>query len=818
MGNPSEAPYGRRPTGSSGDEDVAGFVLDDGGVVSAWSAAAERLFGCRAADVVGRPAAELWPEAFAGPPGHADGAPGRTSSSGRRAVLARRRDGGPPDVVLHMSPLLEPGGRDGGGTVVIAVPATPSALAEGEAILEALFTQAPIGIAVYDRNLRFVRVNAALERIHGFPAEKALGRPVSEVLPGLDAMAIERRLKGVLESGRPVVNAVHQGRTSADPHRDHVWHVSSVVLTAPDGDVLGVTDLIIDITDRHRTKERLALLDEAAMRIGTTLDMRCTAEELVDVLVPRLADVATIDLLDDVMEGAEPEPMGSGPVALRSLARTAVDPDVISALRNPGERQDYPPDSPHVQSLADGRPRLIPVVDLSAPWLRDTADQRVKAMLTYGIDSLILVPLRARDATLGLVHLYRGHGTEPFEPDDLVLAQDIVARAAICLDNARRYTNEHTAALTLHASMLPRSVPEQSAVEVAQHYRPSRVHAGVSGDWFDVIPLSGARVALVVGAVPGTGFQAAACMGHICSAIRTLAQVDLTPDELLGQIDDMVPRLLEREHSTGLAPVVEALKGSTCLYAVYDPVSRRCVMASAGHPPPAVVGRTGDVVIPDVPVNNPLGQGDPVFEPLDLELAEGSTLVFSSHSLQRATDTSETLAARLSTVVADRARPIEETCRAISDLVAAQLTVEDGLALLLARTRPLDPGKLATWTVPPVPAAVGDMRSLVLRQLDLWGLEHLAFATELIVSELITNAIRHGHDPIRLRLILDRTLICEVSDAASTSPHIRRAATTDEGGRGLFLVAQCSHRWGTRYALVGKTIWAEQTLEPVAAA
>ncbi|MFF7215141.1 SpoIIE family protein phosphatase [Streptomyces sp. NPDC008238] len=813
MGNPSQAPFGRHFTGASGDEDVAGFVLDDEGVVSAWSAAAERLLGFGPADVVGRPAAALWPEAFAGRTGDAAAQP---YDGGRRALLTRR-DGEHADVVLDLSRLLGPGGQDTGGTLVVVVPAA-HATAEGQAILEALFTQAPIGIAVYDRDLRFVRINAALERIHGFPGDSALGRPVSEVLPGLDAMAIERRLKGVMDSGRPVVNAVHQGRTPADPDRDHVWHVSSVVLTAPDGDVLGVTDLIIDITDRHRTKERLALLDEAGMRIGTTLDVRRTAEELVDVLVPRLADVATIDLLDDVMEGAEPEPMGSGPVALRSLARTAVDPDVVAGLRRPGELQDYPTDSPHVQSLADGRPRLIPAVGPEAGWLRDTADREVGAMPGHGTDSLILVPLRARDATLGLVHLYRGRETEPFEADDLVLAQDIVARAAVCLDNARRYTNEHTAALTLHASMLPRSVPDQSAVEVAQHYRPSRVHAGVSGDWFDVIPLSGARVALVVGAVPGTGFQAAACMGTICSAIRTLAQVDLTPDELLGQIDDMVPRLLEREHATGSAPVVEALKGSTCLYAVYDPVTRRCVMASAGHPPPAVVGRTGDVLIPEVPVNNPLGLGDPVFEPLDLELPEGSTLVFSSHSLQRPTDTSETLAARLSTVVADRGRPIEEICRAISDLVAAHLTVEDGLALLLARTHPLDPGKLATWTVPPVPAAVGDMRSLVLRQLGQWGLEHLAFSTELIVSELITNAIRHGQDPIRLRLILDRTLICEVSDTASTSPHIRRAATTDEGGRGLFLVAQCSHRWGTRYALAGKTIWAEQTLEPVPAA
>ena len=88
----------------------------------------------------------------------------------------------------------------------------------------------------------------------------------------------------------------------------------------------------------------------------------------------------------------------------------------------------------------------------------------------------------------------------------------------------------------------------------------------------------------------------------------------------------------------------------------------------------------------------------------------------------------------------------------------------------------------------------------------------LAFTTELILSELVTNAIRYGSGPIRVRLLRDRSLICEVSDGSSTSPHLRYAATTDEGGRGLFLVAQFTERWGTRYTPDGKVIWAEQPL------
>nr|WP_250280007.1 ATP-binding protein [Frankia sp. Cppng1_Ct_nod] len=97
------------------------------------------------------------------------------------------------------------------------------------------------------------------------------------------------------------------------------------------------------------------------------------------------------------------------------------------------------------------------------------------------------------------------------------------------------------------------------------------------------------------------------------------------------------------------------------------------------------------------------------------------------------------------------------------------------------------------------------------RDID-WGLEPVAFTTELVVSELVTNAIRHARAPLQLRLILDSSLICEVSDASSTAPHLRRARTFDEGGRGLFLVAALTQRWGTRQTLCGKTIWAEQSI------
>ncbi len=307
-----------------------------------------------------------------------------------------------------------------------------------------------------------------------------------------------------------------------------------------------------------------------------------------------------------------------------------------------------------------------------------------------------------------------------------------------------------------------------------------------------MIPLSGARVALAIGDIPGTGIEAAACTGQICSAVRTLAQLDLAPEEVLARLDNMVPRLVERARTSGSAPIMDGLVGATCLYAIYDPVSCRCVMASAGHAPPAVAEPDRPVRFLELPPNEPLGLGDPVFEPLEVELPAGSALLFHTRSMADSRDAGRALDEQLCALIAQDGMPPEDICQALANVACSRIGPQEDLALLLARTRRLPAAQVATWDVPAEPGAVADTRSLALHQLERWGLEDLEFTTELIVSELVTNAIRYGVPPIRLRLIHDQMLICEVSDASSTSPHIRRAATTDEGGRGLFLVAQCS--------------------------
>jgi anti-sigma regulatory factor (Ser/Thr protein kinase) len=351
------------------------------------------------------------------------------------------------------------------------------------------------------------------------------------------------------------------------------------------------------------------------------------------------------------------------------------------------------------------------------------------------------------------------------------------------------------------------------AVEVASRYLPADIHHGAGGDWFDVIPLSGARVALVVGDVVGHGINAAATMGRLRTAVHTLANLDLPPDELLAQLDDLVIRLTEQDGDTQ-GPATAVL-GATCLYAIYDPVTRQCTMARAGHPPPAIIDPHGHITFPDLPAGTPLGLGLSSFESVDLDLPEASVLALYTDGLieTRGQDIDAGMD-RLSTALAQPSLPLETQCSAVIDALPTQ-ALHDDVTLLLARTRTLSPYHVVSWDLPTDPAVVSTARSLATRQLTKWGLERLVTPTELIVSELVTNAIRHGTGPIRLRLIRHQLLTCEVSDTSNILPRLCHAHTTDESGRGLFLVNRFSHRQGTRCtAGGGKIMWAEQELTP----
>ncbi|WP_431330323.1 SpoIIE family protein phosphatase [Streptomyces sp. IPPR8] len=646
------------------------------------------------------------------------------------------------------------------------------------------------GVLIVGPEGRLLLANDEAQRLLDLP-EDAEGRQVRDLRLPEDTAEL-------LSSGRVATDEVHlvKDRLLAVNQRP------TDVRGGPAGSVATLRDSteLRALSGRAESaRERLDILYAAGVGIGTSLDVTRTAEELAELAVPRFADFVSVDLFDAVLAGGQP---GSA-TPLSRVALSGVSDE--APLYPVGRQLRFVASSPQGRSLNTGRPVLEPRLG-DAPGWRAQDLERSAQVLEYGVHSLITVPLRAGTLVLGVVSFWRSVKPEPFDEDELALAEELVARAAVSIDNARRYTREHSMAVTLQRSLLPRRMPEQNALDIAYRYLPAQ--AGVGGDWFDVLPLSGARVALVVGDVVGHGLHAAATMGRLRTAVLNFTSLDLPPDELLGLLDELVGRIDQDEAADDSAPVT----GATCLYAIYDPVSGVCVLARAGHPPPALIRPDGTVEFPEVPAGPPLGLGGLPFETTELRLTEGSRLVLYTDGLVETREHDIDVGLEhLRQALETAGDSPEETCRAALDARLPDRPGDD-IALLVARTRTLGPDRVAEWQVPNDPAAVGEIRSEVTRRLADWGLDELAFTTELILSELVTNAIRYGGETVQVRVVRDRSLICEVFDSSSTSPHLRYAAMTDEGGRGLFLVAQLAERWGTRYTPAGKVIWAEQPI------
>ncbi|MDQ0714534.1 serine phosphatase RsbU (regulator of sigma subunit)/PAS domain-containing protein/anti-sigma regulatory factor (Ser/Thr protein kinase) [Streptomyces luteogriseus] len=796
---------------------TARVTLDEHGTVTGWNAGAERLLGYSAGQLTGRRAADLLAEPIpvrGGLPTLA-GLPRWNGD-----VALRHRDGRKLTVgiLAHHRP---PGADAPAWLIVSALTDRQPPAGLDESLVSWSFAQSPCcAQAIYDTRLRLRRANADMERSTALTEEEMRGLRVSEISDHDAGLRAERSMARVLRTGEPEYQENYL-RAPGEDH-EHAWSVSISALRDHEDTVRGVCLSAHDMTEQFWARKRLQLIAEAGRRIGSTLDVTRTAQELADVTVPALADFVSVDLLAALDDAPEPPARAvpaDGPLLLRRAALRSVTPGAPESVVAAGAVDSYPAGSMPFESLRTGRPALHEVTDPAfTAWLaRDPA--RAARIRAFGIHSVMTVPLVARATTLGVAFLVRHRNQEAFQHDDLVLAGELAARAAVSIDNARRYTRERTTAVTLQRSLLPRRLPRQAAVEVASRYLPAGPHAGVGGDWFDVIPLSGARVALVVGDVVGHGLVASATMGRLRTAVRTLADIDLPCDELLTHLDDLVARLnTEEESDTEGSPAgfadTSSDVGATCLYAVYDPVTRRCSLAAAGHPVPAVVSPEGTVDLVGLPAAPPLGLSGLPYEATEVVLPEGSLLALYTNGLVEAPDRDlDTGVHRLREALARPAASLDALC----DTVLADLLPQrpaDDVALLIARTRALDARQVATWSVPSDPSAVAQTRKDVVAQLERWGLSDAVFVTELVVSELVTNAIRHAEPPVQLRLIHDSTLICEVSDGGNTAPHLRRARTYDEGGRGLLLVAQLTERWGTRQSAAGKTIWAEQALSP----
>nr|WP_203618703.1 SpoIIE family protein phosphatase [Streptomyces bauhiniae] len=797
---------------------VASFSLSPGGLIEQWSLRAEQLFGIPAHRAVG-----LDPiEAFVDPD---------LRSRGQRK-MAEILDGREwTGVVPFRMPAGEDGSRGEEGMAEVYV--MPTRTAEGDkaavcivvdvrtlrsietdlAASQAIFGQSPFGFLLIDTDLRVRRANTRFASIFGGTPDDHRGKSVHDYLPRAEADRVSATMRRVLESGDSITDMHVTGFVPDSDERRH-WSINLYRVHSGSGRPIGVAWLGTDITARREAareaasaRRNLALLNEAGARIGNSLDLETTARELLDVVVPGFCDLATVDLYQALLTGDEAPPkLADGSAELRRVAFASAVSD--APFGGSGERVEL------------GAVHRFPFNSPCADALRTARPQRVPAEEGGLVQSTLAVPMVAHDTVVGIVQFARTKGSEPFGDRDRDLAVELAARAAVCIDNARLYRREHERALILQRSLLPPGDPEASGLDIACRYLPGNAATEVGGDWFDVIELPGHRTALVVGDVMGRGLRAAVAMGELRTAVRTLALLDLEPAEVLSALDEIArglgtpggvqqaTRAARQPRDADLCEVYLA----TCVYAVYDSVTRRCTFANAGHLPPVLVEPGETALMLDVPPGMPLGVGGEPFEEVEVELPEGALLALYTDGLVESRDhpLDEGLQAFVQALT-DPSRPLEDVCDHVLNSLDTRHG-EDDIALLMARVQGLPTESVGDWTLPREPRSVGRAREYARAQLLSWDLEPLVDTTELLVSELVTNALRYGEGEIRLRLLLDRTLVCEVWDAGLVQPRRRRARDTDEGGRGLQLVGLLSAAWGSRRTPRGKTVWFELPL------
>ncbi|WP_251092098.1 SpoIIE family protein phosphatase [Streptomyces sp. Caat 7-52] len=670
---------------------VAAVLLEADGRIDMWSPQAEELFGYARSEAVGQYAAPLLLH-----PEHHDAVItlfAEVMETGRGwagAFPVRHKDGSTRMIEFRNMRLTD----NLGDHYALGLATDRNTLRQVErdlALSNRLVTQAPIGLAVLDTDLRYLAINPALAAMHGVPEPDHVGRSFREILPGEPFRGAEAVMRHVLASGIPVVEQQVVGRTAADPENEHAWSLSVYRLEDHHGQALGIATVVADVTDRYeaakkadQAQRRLRLMANSSARIGTTLEVERTARELADVVVPDLADMVAVDLLDSVLQTGRTD-VEEGPALFRALAvKTAYPTDAAQAIVPPGRLTTYHADHPASQCIRTRRPLLIAHLE-GRELSRVAADSEAARLLARaGVHTDMAVPLIARGQVIGVMGLARARNPLPFDEDDLTLACELASSAALSIDNAVLHQHIRSAAETLQRSLLPQLPPRRPGLQVAARYRPAQAFHEVGGDWYDVIPLGGDRTALAVGDVMGSGIPAATTMGRLRTATSTLAYLDLEPARILTHLDKI---------TRDLDPYI-----ATCVYAVYDPHRAQLHVASAGHLPPVLVRADERPELLDLPTGTPLGVGGVPFETTTLDLVPGDRLVLYTDGLvETRHDPIDERLQDLLGLLAPADRSVEETC----DRLLRQLrhpADHDDVALLVVRAQPLaatDPSSAA---------------------------------------------------------------------------------------------------------------------------
>ncbi|GAA3580202.1 ATP-binding SpoIIE family protein phosphatase [Streptomyces osmaniensis] len=793
---------------ASGRIPLAVVVVDREGLVSHWSSGARRLFGATKEEALGRPAVDLLPVSGALPedddpsPYGAYGAydglghdletslDGRLyyPAAGRARLTVPERDR--VDVLWWAYPLIGPGPER-----LLVLGADVGRLRQEDGEDDPGFDHVAPGFALHT----------------DFPGAGDLAGKLPEILPSMSVDESARIVGQILELGYPVLEFSQNDRVPVTPdwgvprrverraRRERAAQAAAQGLPIP----REYSDEAEDL-EYAAVREHLEFLNEVSGRIGTSLDLSQTIVEVSRAVVPRFTDVAGTYLREQVVAG-EGFPDGA-PDTTTMWHRVAVEhtdepgrwDDVVPV----GEAMPFPAHTPFFQCMTSGEPVLVPrISEQMGHAIASQFEKRDIRPLITG-RSMLVVPLKARNVVLGFMILLRHPERVEFNDMDRVTGAELAARAGLVLDNARMYTYQESVAETLQDSMLPHIPPRMAGCDIATRYLPGTLLGRVGGDWFDSVKLPGARTALVVGDVMGHGLNSAAMMGQLRTAVQTMAALDLPPAQLLRNLDDLAQRL-----GDGYL--------ATCLYAVYDPIASELHIANAGHIPLVLV-RAGDgrSELLDLPTGAPIGVGGVPFEAVRVRVRPGDRLVMCTDGLVEMRG--EDIGVGLATLCESAAHPaasMDDACDTIIRALNTRGGRKDDVALLMARLNGIEPDDVAAWRIGLDPEEAGRARAVVREQLHDWGLARLTDHAELMVSELVTNAVRHSHGrPVELRLVRGDTLLCEVDDDDHDMPTLLSAGPFDDAGRGLRVVSMLAREWGTSRTSAGKTVWFELTL------
>ncbi|MFJ4481244.1 SpoIIE family protein phosphatase [Streptomyces longwoodensis] len=821
--------------GDAGRVPLAVVVVDRDGLVSHWSSGARRLFGVPKEEAVGQPAVDLLPVSGALPDvdddlpyddyAALDGlGPGLDSSldhglsypaAGRarlsvpaHATRDRPDPGARVDVLWWAYPLVGPGPER---LLVLAADAAGLHEQDGGGGSDGHGGHGTGGAEGPRDPFAVERIAPGFALHTDFPGAEDLAGRLPEILPSMSVGESARIVSQVLELGYPVLEFSQNARVPVTPdwgvsrrverraRRERAARAAAEGLPIPDGLADEAEDL-----EYAAVRERLEFLNEVSGRIGTSLDLARTIVEVSKAVVPRFTDVAGTYLREQVVAGegfAEGVPDTTTlwhRVALEHTDEPGRWDDVVPV----GEAMPFPAHTPFFQCMTTGEPVLVPRISeqLGHAIASQFEKRDIRPLITGR--SMLVVPLKARNVVLGFMILLRHPERAEFNDMDKVTGAELAARAGLVLDNARMYTYQESVAETLQDSMLPHIPPHRTGCDIATRYLPGTLLGRVGGDWFDSVKLPGARTALVVGDVMGHGLNSAAMMGQLRTAVQTMAALDLPPAQLLRNLDDLAQRL-----GDGYL--------ATCLYAVYDPIASVLHLANAGHIPPVLVrARDGRSELLELPTGAPVGVGGVPFEAVRVPVEPGDRLVMCTDGLVEMRG--EDIGVGLATLCASAAHPaasMDDACDTIIRALNTRGGRKDDVALLMARLNGIAPQDVAEWRFPPRPAEVGRARAVVREQLHDWGLPRLADPAELMVSELVTNAVRHTRArPVEVRLVRGDTLLCEVDDDDHELPTLRNAGPEAEAGRGLRVVSALAREWGTSRTAAGKTVWFELTL------